>query len=196
VPPKSSSDRASRRPAERVGRASSAGRAGAGRIDDAGRARAGRTDVFDSALRLLGRRAHSRAELQRKLARRGYGEEAVAQAVTRLTELGYLDDRSFAAGHVRRRSGSRGPLALSAELSVRGVDRRVADAALQAFGPEAQLAAATRIVARLAGRKSFVGYRELLDSVGAKLLRRGFSQAVAREACQAMWAGTAASPEA
>jgi len=117
--------------------------------------------------------------------------------VTRLSELGYLDDASFAAGHVRRRSTTRGPLALSAELSARGVDRRVADAAIAAAGFDrpAQVAAATALAGRLAGHHRPAGYRELLDTVGAKLLRRGFSIAVAQEACRTVWRGTAGTSE-
>ena len=114
--------------------------------------------------------------------------------MNRLVELGYLDDASFAVGHVRRRSGTHGPMALSAELSARGVDRRMADAALAGFDPEAQVAAATRLATRLAGRGRPAGYRELLESVGAKLLRRGFSMTVAREACRAVWAGAGTTP--
>jgi regulatory protein len=146
--------------------------------------------AYEAGVRLLARRAHSRVELRRKLTRRGYDEDDVAAAMRRLGELGYLDDAAFAAGHVRRRSASRGPLALSAELAARGVDRRVAGGALAAFDRQAQLAAATRLAARLAGRNRPAGYRELLDSVGAKLLRRGFPETVAREACRAIWAGT------
>jgi regulatory protein len=159
----------------------------------AGRARTGRTSesAYEAGVRLLARRAHSRAELRRKLARRGYDDEDVAGAMRRLGELGYLDDAAFAAGHVRRRSASLGPLALSAELAARGVDRRVAGGALATFDHEAQLAAATRLAARLSGRNRPAGYRELLDSVGAKLLRRGFPETVAREACRTIWRGTA-----
>jgi regulatory protein len=146
-------------------------------------------------VRLLARRAHSRAELRRKLARRGYEEDEVVAAMRRLGELGYLDDAAFADGHVRRRSAARGPLALSAELAARGVDRRVADASLAAFDSQAQLAAATRLAARLAGRNRSASYLELLGRVGTKLLRRGFSQTVAREACRAIWAGTAISSQ-
>lgn len=140
-------------------------------------------------------RAHSNLELQRKLKRRGYGEDEVAGAVGRMTALGYLDDRAFAEGHVRRRSQGRGPLALASELAARGVDRRAADAALGTFDHAAQVAAATTLARRLAGHKRPAGYRELLDSVGAKLLRRGFSMGVAQEACRAVWRGTDSTSE-
>src|SRR5438552_2641353 len=117
-------------------------------------------------------------------------------AVARLVERRYLDDRLFAEGHVRRRSATRGPLALSAELAARGIDRSLADGAVQGFDPEAQLAAATRLVERLAGRKSFAGYRELLDSAGAKVLRRGFSPGTVRTAFRAVWERTTITREA
>ncbi len=161
------------------------------------RARAGRTSesAYDAGIRLLARRAHSRAELRRKLSRRGFELDDVDGAVARLTERGYLDDATFAAGHVRRRSVTLGPLALSAELSARGVDRRVADAALEGFDRPAQVAAATALAGRLAARRRPPGYRELLDSVGAKLLRRGFSITVAQEACRAVWLGTPSTAE-
>jgi regulatory protein len=145
---------------------------------------------------LLGRRAHSRLELTRKLGRRGYPETEVRSALDRLLELGYVDDRAFAEGHVRRRKGGLGPLALSAELSARGVERQVAASALAAFDGDAQLESATRLAERLCGRKPHAGYRDLLDSIGPKLMRRGFSPGVARAACRAVWAGTSPVTEA
>ena len=122
-----------------------------------------------------------------KLGRRGYDQEDVESAVGRLVKLGYLDDRSFASGHVRRRSVAIGPLALRSELFARGVDRTIAEAAVAGFDQEAQLAAAQKLAARLAGRRSFAGYRELLDSLGPKLVRRGFSPVIARAACRDLW---------
>lgn len=166
---------------------------GAGR---APRARRPAGSALDAGLRLLGRRAHSQAELGRKLGRRGYAQIEVRSAVDRLVELGYLDDRSFAEGHVRRRKAGLGPLALSAELSARGVDRQVADGALAGFDVEAQLVSATRLAERLYARKAHAGYREMLDAIGPKLLRRGFSAGVARAACRAVWSGTLPPPEA
>jgi regulatory protein len=132
--------------------------------------------------------------LRRKLGRRGYPEDEIGKALGRLSELGYLDDATFAASHVRRRASSLGPLALSAELAARGVDRREAGRALAAFDHAAQVASATRLAERLCGRTRPAGYGELLDSVGAKLLRRGFSPGVAREACWAVWSGREAVP--
>jgi SOS response regulatory protein OraA/RecX len=129
-------------------------------------------------------------ELKRKLSRRGYSDEQTEAALTRLSELRYLDDQSFAVGLVRRRGAVRGPMALSAELSARGVDRVHVAAALAGFDAAAQLASATRLAERLYARKPQAGYRDMLNEVGSKLMRRGFSANVVRAACRAALTGT------
>jgi len=114
----------------------------------------------------------------------------------RLAELGYIDDRAFAEGHVRRRKSGRGPRALVHELAARGVERAVAEAAVAGFDAGAQVAAATHLAERLYGKRPWPGYREMLDGVGGKLVRRGFPPAVARAACRAAWSGARPDPEA
>ena len=145
--------------------------------------------AFDAGLRLLARRAHSRVELLLKLTRRGYESAEIRSALRRLEELGYLDDQSFARALVRRRGSLRGPRALSAELAARGVDRAQADTAVAEFDGAEQLAAATQIAERLYARRPALGAREILDQIGTKLVRRGFSPSVARAACRAVLAG-------
>jgi regulatory protein len=140
-------------------------------------------------------RAHSRVELLRKLGRRGYTSAEIDSAMVRLHELGYLNDSTFAEGLVRYRSASRGPRALSAELAARGVDRAQADAAVAGFDADAQLASATVLAERLYARRPVSGYREMLDSVGSKLMRRGFSATTVRAACRTVLAGTSGGTE-
>ena len=149
-----------------------------------------RNSALGTGLRLLGGRAHSRVEMQRKLALRGYASEEVDAALVRLVELGYLNDQSFAEGLVRVRSASRGPRALSAELAKRGVGRAQADRALASYDDALQLATAVRIIERTYGKREVTGYREMLDRVGNKLLRLGFSTTMVRSACRAVMAGT------
>ena len=145
--------------------------------------------ALDAGLRLLARRAHSRVELLLKLTRRGYDSAAIRTAMRRLEELGYLDDQAFARSFVRRRGSVRGPRALSAELAARGVHRAQVDTAVAEFGEAEQVAAATQIAERLYARKPSLGYREILDEVGSKLVRRGFSVSVARAVCHTLLAG-------
>jgi regulatory protein len=130
------------------------------------------------------------------LHRRGYDPEEVDTALGRLAELGYLDDAAFARGLVRRRSAVRGPLALAGELSARGIDRAGIAAALEGVDIEAQLAAATQLAERLYAERPLPGYKEVLDRVGSKLMRRGFAAGVVRAACRAVLAKAASGPDA
>ena len=144
-------------------------------------------EAFDTGLRLLGRRDHSREELRRKLERRGHGQEALEAAMRRITELYLVDDRAFARSYVRRRASVRGPLAIAAELAARGIDRAATEAALADFGPSEQLRSAMRLVERARDREpDEITYQELLSKVGNRLLRRGFSARVVQAACRAV----------
>lgn len=55
-----------------------------------------RQECFDKAMEYLGRRLHSRSELERKLARREYGPAIIASVLDELSRLGYVDDERFA----------------------------------------------------------------------------------------------------
>jgi len=58
------------------------------------------------------------------------------------------------------------------------------------FEPAEQLAAATRLAERLYARRPGGAYREVLDGIGSKLMRRGFSATIVRAACRAVLPGT------
>jgi regulatory protein len=134
--------------------------------------------------------------MQRKLTRRGYTSDEVEVALVRLEELGYLNDLAFAEGLVRVRSSSRGPRALSAELAKRGVGRAQADLALASYDEALQLASAIRNIERTYGKREISDYREMLNRVGSRLLRQGFSAITVRAACRAVISGTPGNAEA
>ncbi|MBM3907866.1 MAG: regulatory protein RecX [Gemmatimonadetes bacterium] len=91
-----------------------------------------RLEAFDRAAAALGRRARSAHELERWLLQRGFDRADVTDAVQRLTELGAIDDSQFARAFARSRALGKGMSRrrLAQELSRRGVDRRMADAAI------------------------------------------------------------------
>ena len=92
-----------------------------------------RPPALDVALRLLGQRAHFRAELERKLGRRGYLPEEVEEALARLTELGHLDDARLAAAEAERlrQRKNLGRAGVAADLRRKGVGTDALDAALE-----------------------------------------------------------------
>lgn len=83
------------------------------------------------ALRLLAARPRSVQELLRRLRDRGHNPSAAAHVVGRLEEAGVLNDAEFARHFVRVHSGrGQGPGRLLRDLVARGVERRVAERAI------------------------------------------------------------------
>ena len=146
-----------------------------------------KVSAVDAGIRLLARRPYGGAELGRRLVRLGYEEDAVKAALTTFIGLGYVDDATFADLHVARRAGKRGPRALAAELTARGVDRELVRTAVSRFDADAQIRMAATLVRREVGANLPASYQELLAKHGGRLLRRGYSQSVALAACRAVW---------
>jgi len=90
--------------------------------------------VLAAALRFLEARSRSVAEVRTRLTKAGYQPELVEGAITRLVDLGMLDDAAFAAQWVesRDRAHPRGETALLMELRQKGIDARTIAATLKA----------------------------------------------------------------
>jgi regulatory protein len=89
--------------------------------------------VLAAALRFLEARSRSITEVRRRLTGAGYRPELVDGAITRLIELGVLDDEQFARLWIesRDRARPRGERALRQELALKGVDRALVDELLE-----------------------------------------------------------------
>ena len=131
-------------------------------------------DPYQLAVRVIGLRAHSEAELRQKLLRRGCEPDAVEATLTRLRGQGYLDDDAYARGLVARRSAGRGATPIAAELTARGIHREGAERALRELDRDRQLDAARRLVERSAGVEP--------DRLAARMQRRGFAAEIIRAA--------------
>lgn len=92
-----------------------------------------------AAMNLLARREHSRLELENKLRRR-YEKPEIAQTLDQLAADGLQCDERFALSFARDRMlRAYGPQKISAELRLRGVERRVIDRALHIVPADAGL---------------------------------------------------------
>ncbi len=134
--------------------------------------------TYRTALRAVERRSFARADLGRRLRRKGHAPEAVELALERLTERGYLDDAAFAASYVETRAArGRGPLRLARDLAAMGVERGTIDRALAAHGAgagdtgELPRSLAVKRATQLGDLPRQVRRRRVL----AYLARRGFS---------------------
>lgn len=154
-----------------------------GQVLDGGlRARLGaaaeQESAYRTALRALERRGFARADLTRRLLRKGHARTAVDAALEQLAGLGMLDDAAFAEHYVATRSArGRGPLRLTRDLQAMGVERRIIDRALSAHQAdggdpaELPLALASKRAGQLGDIPRAAKRRRLL----AYLARRGYA---------------------
>lgn len=141
----------------------------------------------EQALKMLGRRARSEAEVRRGLERKGFAEADIEAAIARLKELRYLDDRAFAADQAKGLLGARrlGPASAVRRLAAAGIAESEAEAAVcqaREGTSEAELARAA-----LEKRRPVVsGTSPLPERLKAArwLMGRGFSEEVARALLQ------------
>ena len=133
-------------------------------------------DERDRAMRraghLLARRAHGRAELERKLARRT--DPDLAAAVTDdLAAMGYVDDARFAAALAEQRlQQGWGPLRIAHDLEVAGVPEAIATAAVHGLDGDLVRAAARRAIGDRTGVAALrrLGARGFDDDVAEQVL--------------------------
>ncbi len=139
-------------------------------------------ECFDRAMRFLEARMHSRAELQRKLARHEYGSQVMTLVLDKLTTLGYLDDAEFARQKIqqlqRRLHGRRSAMAQVLKAGVKSQTAR--EVLASEYSADDSLAAAKALIAKHQPRL------RSLDPVTAKrrllglLQRRGFDYELIR----------------
>ena len=95
---------------------------------------------YDKAVQLLAARPHFRRELEAKLRQRGFPSEEIEEALARLTEQGYLDDRAAARSLVESRAAKgEGRTRLRAELAKRGAPQEAIEEALSEITDEDDL---------------------------------------------------------
>jgi SOS response regulatory protein OraA/RecX len=108
------------------------------------------SDALETALGALRYRDLSEAELEQRLATRGFAEHERGDAIATLRRTGLLDDHRFAQGRAASLVGRGAGDALIRDALERvGVPPEVVDDALEALEPEAERA---RVIAERRGR--------------------------------------------
>jgi regulatory protein len=143
-----------------------------------------REDAFERAVGALGERERTAAELEGWLADRGYPAAEIAAAITRLTEIGELDDERFARRYAEDKRELRGWGAdrIREALAARGLDAATIDAALAGCDREDEL---TRAVSLLERRGEPAVDEPSRARALAYLARRGYGSELAYDAVRA-----------
>jgi regulatory protein len=146
------------------------------------------TPCYVAALRILGYRFNSEAELRRKLAAKHFDDETIAATLARLRQEKWLDDDRFAGAYVRTQAQKGiGRLRIRRELMAAGVDDDAAERALRenvsAEAEEERLRAAYEKLAKRLGE-------EQREKIIGRLLRQGFEYGAVRAITRAAKGGT------
>ncbi|RAJ35936.1 regulatory protein [Kitasatospora sp. SolWspMP-SS2h] len=145
----------------------------------------------DICLRLLTGAAKSRKQLADALRRKEIPDEVAEQVLSRLEEVGLIDDAAFAEAWVESRHAVRGlsRRALAQELRTKGVAGEAAERALLQVDAEDESEAARALVARklrsTAGLERDVRIRRLVGVLARRGYAEGLAFRVVREALDA-----------
>jgi len=154
------------------------------------RERRGQLDValqaaraYAAAVRMLAARPRSTHELIRRLRAKQHPPAAAAEAVGRLASSGLLDDSAF-AGHFARQRMAKGYSGrrIVADLQRRGVERRVAERAVERVEQDEVGSGASRaetLARRRIGQLSGLPDQVIVRRTVGYLARRGFASGAA-----------------
>jgi regulatory protein len=144
-------------------------------VDPVGQAR-------EICLNLLAVRPRTRVELHTRLLQRGIEEPVADQVLSRLNEVGLVDDAAFAEMWVRSRHTYQGMArrALSAELRRKGVADQLAAEAVSAVDSEAEEVKARELVRkRMRSVAGTAPELTLIRRLVAMLARKGYAEGMA-----------------
>jgi regulatory protein len=141
---------------------------------------------YERALKFLGPRPRSEAEVRRRLKEKGVEPETIDEVVARLNRAGLVNDQAFANYWVENRGTfrPRSTRVLRQELKQKGVGDEALKAALATTNDdEAAYSVAAKRARRLAGLEK----QEFRRKLGEFLARRGFSYDTIEPIVERVW---------
>ncbi|KZE53045.1 RecX family transcriptional regulator [Brevibacillus parabrevis] len=142
-----------------------------------------RHKAYLGALRYLGMRPRTRSQLQAYLLDKGFDARVADEICQRCEDHGYIDDEAFAKQWVeeRLRLKPRSSYMLRMELAQRGVDKAIAENAVQGVSSEAELEAARALIEKKARRITGAPNPDEERKLLAMLMRKGFSHSIIQQ---------------
>ena len=136
------------------------------------------------AVKRLARQPQSRATLRQRLVRLGYTDAAIDAALDRAEGDGYLNDQEYAASLVRRRTKGRGHALIAQELRAKGIDELAAAPALATVDADVEAEQALALGRSLLTSRPPADPQALVNHLGPRLARRGFSSGLVYRVCR------------
>jgi len=141
------------------------------------------SSLYDAAIKILMRRAHSVHEMKQALERRCDDKSLIKKVMDRLKSAGYIDDARYAKQFARQRTEVRkqGRFRVARDLRARGVPDRHIESALDEISQTTDEASLVRqrIERKLRASRGEISENKVA-SLYRSLLRSGFSADVIR----------------
>jgi len=140
----------------------------------------------EAALRFLESRPRSSMEVKLRLRKKEIADTIIDEVITRLQEVGLIDDVAFARYWVENREEfrPRAGRALKFELKRKGLSNEIIDRVVKNVDENES---AYRAGTARAARWRNLDRREFFEKLVAFLVRRGFSYEVAKDAAKQLW---------
>jgi len=139
-------------------------------------------DETEDARAAVRSKPYTKSEMERRLTREGFSEEAVEMAVEELIASGYIRDRKYAENWVirRQKSNPRGKTLLKHELLDKGVDRETAEQVVAQVETEDEAILALQIAQRRMKQYQRLSTHVAKRRLHGFLARRGFGSEIVR----------------
>lgn len=133
---------------------------------------------------LLKFRPRSEKEITRRLKEKKFDEQAIKETIGFLKERGFIDDQSFARAWIESRVRKPlGLIRLRQELMIKGVDKKIIDAEIEAAEEDYIEPEIVKKIARERFKKlKGVQAQKARNRLYAYLLRRGYSSEIVIDA--------------
>lgn len=143
--------------------------------------------AMDAALRILGVRDHSVAEMEDKLRSRGFEEEEISNVVRQLLDYRYLDDEKFAR-LLSRSNPSLGRRGLGAQMTKRGISPHVWRPIVEAIDDGQEYDRALEAARKHTSQQKILTLERQVwqRRLSGYLARRGFSMNTVHSVCAAL----------
>lgn len=142
--------------------------------------------ALGGAVRLLAARARSTGEIRQKLEAYGYMDDTVDMVLYKLEKEGLVDDEAFACEWAAARARHQiGHVRILRELVQKGVNREIAERAVEALDEEEGDAAAVALAQKLLRRYADeADAKKAMAKLMASMARRGYDFESARQAVE------------
>lgn len=133
--------------------------------------------AFNHALVYLSFRMRSEGEVRKKLKEKEYGDAVIDEAIKKLYNLNFLDDRSFSEAlmNTQIRTAKKGPRAIQQDLQRKGIDKDLRTEVLEGYTEEEQFEAARSLAEKIADKENKKTPTQIKQKINDSLMRKGFS---------------------